>query len=431
MEQYDNKIVWDLEICKNINLLKEADRVIIYGAGVKGKEILAWLKDAGIGTDFFCDMDVKKWGKYIDGVEIISPFKMKNIEISNGIRTYIIACIQYPRELCHLLEHMELNHMRIITYWGIKQSLHINAGYIYEEDSEQIALLEIEDKLRKNQYIAFGFENLRNVITTSDHAIWIIQPGKTASSSLEARLKEKGISFIKGHQLEYSEHILGETYRNIWEKSIQKRRNFKIIAAVREPLSRDYSAFWQAFTEGWERNMLMPILNKDFQQMYNSFIELIMKGSMYTKEKLGVSMPFTWNEEFEWFDEQIKKYLNIDVFQYPFDKEKGYTIIKKENIELFLFKVEKMEDVLEEISSFVGTSKLSSINTNVGEQKWYGLAYLQFRKEVKLPYEYIKHYYQGNPKMDFFYTQEEKAEFLDKWRGNMDEKYKMNGWGEE
>lgn len=420
MNLCNEKLVWDLEICKNISLLKTADEIIIYGAAERGKEIAGWLKNAGIFIDHFCDMDIKKWGNSIGDVEIISPFKLKNIEMTDAKEVYVIACIQYPKEFCRLAEELELKNIRVVTYWGIWTAIHLNAESIYTQNSKQPALFEIEKGLRKHKYMNVGFEFLHKLITAPEDTIWIVQPGKTASSSLEARLYEKGVPFVKEHHLKYPDHILGAEYKQIWENALQEKKSLKIIAAVREPLARDYSAFWQAFTEGLERSMLMPILNRDFQQMYESFTSLIMKGSVYTRERLGVSMPYTWNDEFEWFDEQMKEYLNIDVFQYPFNKEKGYTIIKKENIELFLLKVEKMEDILDEISSFAGVDRLPAINANVGEKKWYGLAYSQFRKEVRLTNEYVDHYYRGNSKMDFFYSQEEKAEFLNKWRGNMD-----------
>ena len=79
-------------------------------------------------------------------------------------------------------------------------------------------------------------------------------------------------------------------------------------------------------------------MHRDFQKIYDGFLDLILRGSTYTKERLGMSMPWTWNDEFEWFDEQIKQHLDIDVFQYPFDREKGYIQIEKDGISLFLFR---------------------------------------------------------------------------------------------
>lgn len=415
-------LVWDLEICKDISLLRKADQIILYGSAVKGREILAWLRDAGIPVNNFCDMDRRQWEKQVDDLEVLSPFQLKSRLQPQKQVVYFIACIQYPKELLLLLRHMELDNIRILTYWGIKTALQINGKVIYKNNTKRVVQLCIDNSIRKNKFVDIGLLFMQELIKAPDNAIWIIQPGKTASSSLEARFKEKNVPFIKEHFLEYPSHIIGEDYRNVWEKSVlQSRKSLKVIIAVREPLSRDYSTFWQAFTEGLERISLMPVLHTDFQQMYNSFLDLILRGSIYTKERLGISMPWTWNDEFEWFDEQIKQYLDIDVFQYPFNKEKGYVLIEKENIQLFLFKVEKMEYILDEISKFAGVSDLPVKNANVAEQKWYGLAYEQFRREVRLPKNYVDHYYNENAKVDYFYTQEEKENFLEKWRGNIDD----------
>lgn len=429
MSQCENKVVWDLEICKNVQLLREADHVILYGAAQKGREIFGWLLEAGIEVDCFCDMDLKKWGSVIQNVHVISPFEIQNLEGLEGKIAYVIACIQYPKELCRLLDYMELNHVRVITYWGIKTALQIHAGVLYGKDSWRWSFLQIESRMRKNHFIHFGLEKVGDLISAPDDAVWMIQPGKTASSSLNARFRQADIPFLSEHYLEYPDHIVGGACRKAWEEKVRKKKSskanqLKVIIAVREPLSRDYSAFWQAFTENVQHIMWMPILTNDFQKMYAAFTGYILRGSAYTKEELGDSMPYTWNDEFEWFDEQIKRHLGVDVFQYPFDRERGYVVIKQENVELFLFKVEKMEALLSEIAAFLGSKELPVVNANVAEQKWYGLAYQQFRKEIKLPASYVRHYYEGNSKMDYFYTQEEKMQFLEKWRGNIEDDFK-------
>lgn len=422
MEQAYIKKIWDLEVCRNIDLLKESNKTIIYGAAEKGEEIIGWLRDAELHVDFFCDMNMNKWGKCIENTEVISPFRLEDIvnKEKNDL-VYIIACIRYPQELVKLLEETGLKNIRIITYWGIKTALQINAKMLYKREKRRIIELQIEEQQRKLKIISWAYKLLHDLISASDNAIWIVQPGKMATSSLEVRLREKNIPFIKEHILEFPGFVLGEEYKEIWEKRIQERKKkpLKIISAVREPISRDYSAFWQAFTEDQERMMISPILENNFQNMYEQYIEIIMRGSSYARKKMRNSLEYTWNDEFEWFDEQIKEYLGIDIFRYPFDPDKGYTIIKERNIELLLYKVEKMENILNIIEDFVGTEKLSSINTNISTQKWYGLAYMQFKRKVRLPIDYVNHYYVGNYKMDHFYSEIEKKKFLEKWEGNI------------
>ena len=65
MQACNDKDVWDLELCKNINLLREAEKIILYGAGGKGQEILGWLQDAGIRVDEFWDIDGDASGTFI------------------------------------------------------------------------------------------------------------------------------------------------------------------------------------------------------------------------------------------------------------------------------------------------------------------------------------------------------------------------------
>lgn len=420
MENYDrNKLVWDLEVCKNIDLLKYASNIVLYGAGGKGSDVIIRLKRAGIFPSFFIDLDEDKCGSYKENVKIILPFQLDKAELKDGY-VYIIACIEHPKEVMDLFDQIHLNNVRIITYWGIKMALYVNRKYLYENCVKEMMLLDIEKERRKNRFLNAGYEQICSLVSYSENTIWILQPGKTASTSLEQRLGKNGVAYKKMHKLEYPRHLLGDSYKKIWEENVSemKKGPLKIIVAVREPIARDFSAFWQAFSEENEMAMETSILDKDFQKTYDRYINILLKGNKYMKDVLGASLVFSWGSEFEWFDEQIKKYLDIDVFQYPFDREMGYTIVERGGIKLFLYKIEKMESILNKISSFVGTRKLPPINDNVGEKKWYGLAYKQFRKEVKIPREYVEYYYK-NSKMDYFYTSKEKEEFLDKWRENI------------
>lgn len=422
MQNYhEDKVVWDLEVCKNIDLLKCASNIVLYGAGGKGNDVFYRLKRAGIIPSCFVDLDMSKCGGCVDGVQVVSPFELEQIDFGNDECIYIIACIEYVKEVVELLASMHLENTRLMTYWGIKMALYINREYLYKKGEKELCLINMEKERRKYRYYDHFFHHICSLGAPFEKDIWILQPGKVASTTLERRLAKNGIVFKKMHTLRYPQYLMGEEYRKTWEDSVSrlKEEPLKIVTVVREPIARDYSAFWQAFSKGNEMAMEMPILNKDFQKTYDEYIDLLLKGSMYMQDRMGSSLIFSWGDEFEWFDEQIKEILGIDVFQYPFDRESGYTIIQKGNIELFLFKVEKMESILNEISSFVGTEKLSEINDNVGVKKWYGLAYTQFRKEVKIPKEYVDHYYCGNAKMDYFYTSEEKQQFLNKWVENI------------
>ena len=111
--------------------------------------------------------------------------------------------------------------------------------------------------------------------------------------------------------------------------------------------------------------------------------------------------------------------FGIDVFEYPFDKEKGYSIIKKDNIEVLLMKLEKLNGLEQIIGRFAGAPHFKLINANIGEKKQYAYLYKDVKDTMKIPREVFDFYYKGNPRMDHFYSEEEKAAFLKKWEKNI------------
>lgn len=83
---------------------------------------------------------------------------------------------------------------------------------------------------------------------------------------------------------------------------------------------------------------------------------------------------------FEWFDLEIKENFGIDVYGYDFDKERGFQIIRQDNVELLLMKLEKLDDCQEIIGEFVGAEDFKLIKSNMGNNKLYKFAYNELKK---------------------------------------------------
>lgn len=87
------------ELCKT----KDGNLTILYGAGATGKMCYDLLKEifgSKIKVDYFCDDDFNKWGKELDGINIISFNELKNINKNiNLIITTIYARNIYPKLL--------------------------------------------------------------------------------------------------------------------------------------------------------------------------------------------------------------------------------------------------------------------------------------------------------------------------------------------
>jgi hypothetical protein len=129
--------------------------------------------------------------------------------------------------------------------------------------------------------------------------------------------------------------------------------------------------------------------------------------------------PIKYGKMFDWFDWEIKEIYGIDIYEYPFDKEKGYSIIKKGNIEIMIYRLENLNKLESIVGDFVGLDDFKLESANTAEQKPYNSIYREFAKTILLPKEYVDFYYKNNPRMDHFYSKEEKRQFLTKWSSNI------------
>lgn len=117
-----------------LNKAKKAEKVVIVGAGEKGKELYFFLKECGATVDFFFDNSLLS-GK-IDGVSVLKPEKIESAEA-----VYIISvCNRTVRKELHKqLEELGVESSQIIIYYAYKDYDYfgnLNEKYYQEELSE-------------------------------------------------------------------------------------------------------------------------------------------------------------------------------------------------------------------------------------------------------------------------------------------------------
>ncbi len=107
---YYRKLIW---------MLQEPEKIVLFGAGKYGSVILAALKREGIiSVRCFCDNNNKSIGRFIDGLEIISP--------QDALEQYPDACFvitpkDYENEILRQLVHMGVQIEKIVIF-NIKNS---------------------------------------------------------------------------------------------------------------------------------------------------------------------------------------------------------------------------------------------------------------------------------------------------------------------
>lgn len=96
-------------------MYQSIDKVVIYGAGIRGVRLCKVLKDTDIQVIAIVDSDSSKWGTYVEGVVICSPNNMKELE--NYILCISVEDVQIIKSIRENLKAKGLyRHKQEIVY---------------------------------------------------------------------------------------------------------------------------------------------------------------------------------------------------------------------------------------------------------------------------------------------------------------------------
>ena len=292
--------------------------------------------------------------------------------------------------------------VRVSTLGALHYALTLIGIALFSDDKKYM----IEEKIRKEQLDtvdgAFYYMS-RVVLTDADvdevketNPVLALGAAKVGTTSIYDSLRAAGIPTRHLHSI-IGEKII-ETLKNLPKK-------VKIITGVREPLSRDLSFFFQIETS-FDR------------YIYRGSFEDRLKNSVYNAHRSSKYLlnedPSPYGLEFGWFDKEFKENFGLDIFEQPFDKEKGYTIYQYGNLEVFLYRLENLKSLEGELQDFLGRKDFKLLHTNNGAEKNISYIYKEVKAKYKFSKAQIQIYYDDNERMDYFYTKEEQEAFLKK-----------------
>ncbi len=268
-----------------------------------------------------------------------------------------------------------------------------------------------------------------------DDPVLVYQMGKVGSSSIVRSLKALDLDRAVYHTHLLTDELIEETeasrkkffrtdkhaylmrpwlnrfLKDKIDKGIGNRR-WKVISLVREPLSRNIAAFFE--------NCEFVYLPETKQYRISS--DLYAFEPLLVNEK-GlddiVELFLKWGDHdtpLKYFDKQIKRVFGIDVYASAFDRERGYQVYEGKNADLMVLKLEKLDDcAAEAFRDFLGIENFSLVNANVASQKDYAELYKNIKSFITFPKAYVDRLYDSRF-MSTFYTDEEKTEFLSRWK---------------
>lgn len=367
-------------------------RFIVWGAGEKGRELG---KSMYIHTKRieFVDKDQKKRGEYC-GIAIHAPE-----EIQADREEYAIVLstddLKIQDSILGQIKQMGLQALDIYTWYAMWSVLFFmesdnerKAGY-KSRVGKQSGLMEIKSKQRLLEQLMMA--------QAVNKSVFIYQSKKVGSTAVAISADRAGVFGFHVHNFR-----LLKTERKFIREMI-KNISGKVISIVREPVSRQVSLLWQYW----------GTTDKDYFYLVRENL-----NSLQEIEDYFYAVP-NGEDEFEWYLDEFRDILDINVYEYPFDREKGYSLIEKDGISLLLLKMEKLSELEDVIGSFIRTDEFKLIRANSASAKRYKYAYENYLENVKIPSHFYEHYYCDNKYMDHFYSEEEKMAFYQKWKEHL------------
>ncbi|MEE9338620.1 MAG: putative capsular polysaccharide synthesis family protein [Methylococcaceae bacterium] len=243
--------------------------------------------------------------------------------------------------------------------------------------------------------------------------IW--QMGKVGSKTIADSLLQSGYQGAIFHKHALSDNLIfsGEGFKRAKSQGNKSylynqvlrdvvlrkdsRWNWKIISLTREPISRNISAFFQNL------DIYFPDYNRN-DSKYNS------------QEIIRVFFQdFTHNRVLDWFDNEIKALLDLDIYAIPFDKERGYQVYSSDNFSVLVIKMEKITDVASEaMCQYLKIDHINLSDSNKSDDKFYSKIYREVKDNILIPEDYLTTMYESKYCKHFYLNKEIKV-FRDKW----------------
>ena len=410
-------VVNELKLIENIDLIFD-NKIVLYGAGYHGTETMRLLKTIGIQDICFCDSNARKWDTDIDGVKVISPDILKQYDAMEELLVLVTSEVgAYIDQIINTIMQLGLRTENIFTKLALDISLiqNINNSRINESYRsyflKSFNYMKFRTSFQTPPDIMKLLEMTKRMIKNADN-ILIYQPGKVGSSTIVKSLEAIGTNCIHIHSINrlhvpaffetkssfYEEYIAWA--KSIWS-TFKEQETIKVITLIREPIS-------------WSLAFSFNHLDKS---IYSGITPGTSFFNSYTIKRLNNYNSLFW--QFSWFEKEWNAIFDIDIYTHPFDKEKGYSIIKQGNVEVLIIKLEKLNGLEHVIGDFVGAPHFRLENDNVTDIKTYKYLYQNAKDSFRIPKDIVASCY-SDCRLTHFYTEDEIAGFWKKWEKNIE-----------
>lgn len=268
--------------------------------------------------------------------------------------------------------------------------------------------------------------------TITDSAVIIYQMGKVGSTTIHQSLEKAGlllpiykVHFLSDEGVKHGEEFHQKTLKKPWESTphIQTSHflrdkirsdepiQWKIITLVREPIRREISEFFQYLP-----SLYPELLDAEGNLEKSRALRVLQTKFMFYKPETNYTC--------RWFDMEVKSMFGLDVYEYPFDTEAGYSIIHHHNVDLLILRLEDLDQTFNRaINEFLEVdTPIEMVKANLRAEQKRGSLYQQIEQDFTIRASLCQKIY-SSKYATHFYAAAEIAQFIQKWSGEAGNPY--------
>lgn len=389
-------------------------KIVIWGAGVYGRYMFNLLTKQNLNIYCFCDSYKYKEESLFLEKKIISPEQLgEEYSKSKNIIVQLAVNQVFEKEIINKLEELKVTDyiqteetLCRLTFLNRRNNL-LNS--VFHQD-----LIKEIDKLHFNKNIQFQLYNY--IMSEKQEYILLCMPEKTGDHTL------MGTFDLGGKKVFNLWHCLDVMSKKWLQELCKNGHKIKIITAVRDPIAQNISSLFQ--------NLLLEEYNAflledqfwegggDIQGLFDKLIQYkYLKNTVdlnpYTCAMLDGNSAFA-----QLIQDFIPSFCDnyFDFWGYTFDKETGYAIYEENNIEVFVYQIEKLNSIYKILLNWLGIdSDISLQNRNVTTDKWISEAYKDALENIRFSEQYYKKCF-SEKYVKHFYNEGDIQKMKEKWK---------------
>ena len=184
-----------------------------------------------------------------------------------------------------------------------------------------------------------------------------------------------------------------------------------MVTLVRDPVARNLSAFFMVLR--WFELRLTP----DEQTSGNLSAARLDELRSLFLERFDEHGWEGHDRADEWLTGEFAPALGLDVYDMPFDPERGWAMLENDRFRVVVLRLESFQDASPDaFRQLLGLERVPLEDRNRSSNSSYGAAYRDFQARIALLPGYLARMYESRYARHF-YSEEEREAFRRRWAG--------------